>query len=152
MMKGTIRNPYAKRPRPSVEEQTQAPTSSSPNVPPAAASRTSNDSSTSPTTSSHNNHETASALVIAASDKAGMEGIDRKRIDAIILRESGNSLYMQQQRRRDENVNQRIANLKDKLDKAPTGWERDMHKQLNAEIPKILAQRPTRSTAVVVDM
>jgi len=36
----------------------------------------------------------ASALIISASEKAGMEGINRSKIDAIILRESGNSAYM----------------------------------------------------------
>ena len=41
---------------------------------------------------------TASALVVAAADKAGMEGIDRTQIDAIILRESGDSSFMKQQK------------------------------------------------------
>ena len=59
----------------------------------------------------------ASALVISAADKAGMEGIDRAAIDAIILKESGNSLFMQQQRRRDDKVNGRIAAFREKFTK-----------------------------------
>jgi DNA polymerase kappa len=59
--------------------------------------------------------EQASALVIAASDKAGMDQNDRTRIDEIILRESGNSLYIQQQKRRDQKVNERIEHMKRKL-------------------------------------
>lgn len=35
--------------------------------------------------------KTASALMVAASAKAGMEDVDRERINAILLRESGNS-------------------------------------------------------------
>ena len=58
---------------------------------------------------------TASALVVAAADKAGMEGIDRTQIDAIILRESGDSSFMKQQRKRDAVVNDRIAGMKRKL-------------------------------------
>jgi DNA polymerase kappa len=54
----------------------------------------------------------ASALLISASDKAGMEGIDRERINAILLRESGNSTFMQRQRKMDENTNQKIADMK----------------------------------------
>ncbi|KAK1738412.1 hypothetical protein QTG54_011081 [Skeletonema marinoi] len=37
--------------------------------------------------------KTASALMVAASAKAGMEDIDRERINAILLRESGNSSF-----------------------------------------------------------
>jgi len=95
---------------------------------------------------------TASALVIAASDKAGMDGIDREKIDQIILRESGNSLYIQQQRKRDEKVNERIAELKQKLSQALPGCFKDLTQQLDLEKPGILAQRSMRSTAVVVDM
>ena len=192
MKANTIRNPYAKRPRPaaldfpknvtedhasrktvaappvSALHHTKAPSQypnnnsciSSPNH------RNSENNGMSPTYTPKNEdhnastknendsrkNETASALVIAASDKAGMEGIDRKRIDAIILRESGNSLFMQQQRRRDQQVNERIASLKQKLAQALPGWEKEIHRQLNTEIPSILANRPTRSTAVVVDM
>ena len=58
---------------------------------------------------------TASDLIVSATDKAGMDGIDREAIDAIILKESGNSLFMQQQRRRDEKVNEKIAALRKKL-------------------------------------
>ena len=36
----------------------------------------------------------ASALLISASDKAGMAGIDRERINAILMRESGKSDFM----------------------------------------------------------
>lgn len=57
----------------------------------------------------------ASALIISAADKAGMDGIDRTRIDAIILRESGDSEYMLQQRKRDAKVNRRIEAMKQRL-------------------------------------
>jgi hypothetical protein len=44
-----------------------------------------------------------------------MEGIGRNRIDEIILRETGNSKCMQQQRRRDEKVNVRMTELHSKV-------------------------------------
>jgi DNA polymerase kappa len=97
----------------------------------------------------------ASALVIAAADKAGMDGIDRSRIDKIILRESGTSLFMQQQRRRDAKVDERIAALRTKLreqEKIEIGWKQTIGHEIDQEIPKILSQRPVRSAAVVVDM
>jgi DNA polymerase kappa len=97
----------------------------------------------------------ASALVIAAADKAGMEGIDRSRINKIILRESGTSLFIQQQRRRDAKVDERIAALRKKLreqDQLEIGWKQKRCHEIDQEIPKILSQRPVRSVAVVVDM
>ena len=99
--------------------------------------------------------ETASALVIAAADKAGMQGIDRERIDSIILRESGNSLFMQQQKKRDQQVNVRIEQLFQRVqeeDRKLPNWRTKMQKIVDQEIPNILAKRPIRSTCVVVDM
>jgi DNA polymerase kappa len=100
----------------------------------------------------------ASALVIAAADKAGMEGIDRARINSIILRESGSSLFIQQQRRRDAKVDERIASLRTKLQEQEqkeiglSKWKHTVCNEIDREIPKILSQRPVRSSAVVVDM
>ncbi|GAX23658.1 DNA polymerase kappa [Fistulifera solaris] len=97
----------------------------------------------------------ASALVIAAADKAGMDGIDRRRIDAIILRESGNSLYIQQQKRRDEKVNERIVAMKKKLQNQRTLYPQWPHESLPAidrMLTECIRKRPNRSTCVVVDM
>eukprot|EP00977_Amphora_coffeiformis_P029501 scaffold41089_cov176-Amphora_coffeaeformis.AAC.1 len=196
MKKATIRNPYAKRPRPSVvapppmplpdgaisrtaasaasavkvddkmpgdeTSNNEAPALSkkiasslfsgavsSTNIPNELLSNKSHDGAP---TKTNEAASTASALVIAASDKAGMDGIDREKINQIILRESGNSLFIQQQRKRDEKVNERIADLKEKLAQALPGCFQDLTQQLDLEEPGILAQRPTRSTAVVVDM
>ncbi|KAG7355659.1 DNA polymerase IV [Nitzschia inconspicua] len=93
----------------------------------------------------------ASALIISAADKAGMEGIDRSKIDAIILRESGNSLYMQQQRKRDEKVNQRIQHMKERLqDASPKEYQ--VTAELEEQLETYIRQAPTRSTCVVIDM
>jgi hypothetical protein len=90
-----------------------------------------------------------------------MDGIDRTRIDAIILRESGNSKFIQQQRKRDELVNEKIEKLRSKLrDKEQqqqranhsAGWKTKIQHQMEGEIAEILASRPVRSTCVVVDM
>src|SRR6056300_47798 len=59
--------------------------------------------------------KTASALMVAASEKAGMEHIDRDRINAILLRESGNSSFMERQRNMDANTNKRIVEMKQRL-------------------------------------
>jgi hypothetical protein len=105
-----------------------------------------------------------------------MEGIDRARIDAIILRESGNSKFIQQQRKRDELVNAKIEKLRNKLrdqekriiamqqqhsrhencnpnnNNNTACWKEKIKNQMNGEIADILASRPVRSTCVVVDM
>lgn len=103
-----------------------------------------------------NASESASALVIAASDKAGMDGIDRETIDRIILEESGDSLFMQQQRRRDEKVNEKIRQLVIKLEqqnKQSHDWKYKMEHMIDTTIiPKLLSSRPIRSCKVVVDM
>jgi len=101
--------------------------------------------------------EDASALIISASGKAGMDGIDRSRIDAIILRESGNSLYMRQQRKRDAKVNERIERLREKLDdqnrQDPEGmWRTQLEASLEREIRQVTAGRPEHSFCCVVDM
>lgn len=97
----------------------------------------------------------ASALVIAAADKAGMEGIDRNKIDAIIMRESGNSLFIQQQKRRDEKVNERIASMKNKLKSEVAmnpNWQAQILLEVDQALTECIQKRPNRSTCVVVDM
>ncbi|KAL7528374.1 hypothetical protein ACHAXR_002412 [Thalassiosira sp. AJA248-18] len=109
--------------------------------------------------SSHNNSATkeASALLISASDKAGMAGIDRERINTIMLRDSGNSTFMQRQRKMDENSNRKIEEMKQRLeckDNASTNdWRRDVKKSTIDPILQNyrIKRRPT-STFVVVDM
>ena len=93
----------------------------------------------------------ASALIISAADKAGMEGIDRSKIDAIILRESGNSRYMQQQRRRDEKVNERVRQLQQRLKEASPREYRPTE-ELDEMLRSYQNQQATRATCVVVDM
>jgi DNA polymerase kappa len=141
------RNPYAKAKTQSTAREAVSTASS--NVPVIHPSEES------PATAADAPVAGASALVIAAADKAGMEGIDRSRIDKIILRESGTSLFMQQQRRRDAKVDERIAALRTKLqehEKSEIGWKQKLCHEIDEEIPKILSQRPVRSAAVVVDM
>lgn len=97
----------------------------------------------------------ASALVIAAADKAGMKGIDRERINAIILRESGNSLYMQQQRRRDAKVDERVAVLKQRMaahEKEHPSFQQELQPSIDQYLEQLIAVRPNRSVCVVVDM
>lgn len=90
----------------------------------------------------------ASALIIAAADKAGMQRVDRARVDAIILRESGNSLFMQQQRRRDEKVNARIVAMKRKMESfRPPPVDSD-----RTSIATMIQERPQRSVYCVIDM
>ena len=93
----------------------------------------------------------ASALIISATDKAGMDGLDRSKIDEIILRESGNSLYMQQQRKRDDKVNQRIQQLTQRYQQASSIVYQPTQ-TLNEMLQTLQRQAPTRSTCVVIDM
>eukprot|EP00978_Attheya_sp_CCMP212_P005995 scaffold13481_cov49-Attheya_sp.AAC.3 len=105
----------------------------------------------------------ASALIISACDKAGMEGIDRTRVDEIIMRESAGSAYMKQQQKRDQNVNVKIDELKQKLaakdcsmaistSNNATSWRRAGEHALEPIIDDLVQSRPRRSTYVVVDM
>ncbi|VEU43380.1 unnamed protein product [Pseudo-nitzschia multistriata] len=96
----------------------------------------------------------ASALVVSASDKAGMEGIDRSRIDAILLRESGNSLFMRQQKKRDEKVDERVERLKQRVEEAPfrLGAGLSLEEEADEEIRACQRSQATRATCVVVDM
>lgn len=86
-----------------------------------------------------------------------MEGVDRAKIDEIILRESGNSLYMQQQKRRDQKVNDKIAELQ--LQKQALLLQFDRHPSflpsdpaLDTQLQSWQAACPRRSTKVVIDM
>lgn len=171
-----IRNPYRKRPRYETtekDEQAEARRSLS-SIGVSAADESPEKTAPSPDPAAGANRDhlehpqhggEASALVISAADKAGMEGIDRAAIDAIILKESGNSLFMQQQRRRDEKVNARIAAFREKLrlheernaaskrNGNRKDWRAPLLKQMDAElIPAWIAARPSRSIKVVVDM
>jgi DNA polymerase kappa len=93
----------------------------------------------------------ASALCISASDKAGMEGIDRERIATIILKESGNSAYIQQQRRRDEKVNERVRQLQQRLQEASPRDYR-VTDELDETLRGYQQRQASRATCVVVDM
>ena len=119
---------------------------------------TTSDSST-PTLPSVADTRIISDLVVSAADKAGMDGIDRQAIDAIIMKESGNSLFMQQQKKRDDKVNLRIEALRRKLEmhveknKNNNGaWRRSMERQIDSDMSEYLSARPLRSCKVVVDM
>lgn len=80
-----------------------------------------------------------------------MQGIDRHRINEIILRESAGSLYLEQQRKRDDKVNARIDRLREKLQTTPQLSKLELQ-DIETRLQQHLSQRPHRSTSVVVDM
>mmetsp|Transcript_43925 Transcript_43925/g.106505 ORF Transcript_43925/g.106505 Transcript_43925/m.106505 type:complete len:805 (+) Transcript_43925:292-2706(+) len=99
----------------------------------------------------------ASALIISAADKAGMDGIDRSRINEIILRESGDSAYMLQQKKRDAKVNVRIDAMKRRLQRRNSTNTNNGSKDNSINIDDLLAsyqrrQQTSRSTCLVLDM
>ena len=102
--------------------------------------------------------KTASALMVAASAKAGMDDIDRERINAILLRDSGNSSFMERQRKMDENSNKRIVEMKQRLveeDNNATNkkWRSEMERSvIDPQMEKYRTQRRPLSTCVVIDM
>jgi len=158
-----IVNPYAKkkRKRPTEMESGLSSFSSSSWSSPTRKSSARNDatgeqnpnSKTKPSGFNSNSSLSAqaSALIISASDKAGMEGIDRPKIAKIILRESGNSLYMQQQRRRDEKVNEKVRQLQLRLQEAsPENYR--VSEELDEMLRSYQHQQAIRATCVVVDM
>ena len=94
----------------------------------------------------------ASALVIAASDKAGMEGIDRKRINDIIMRESQGTAYMLKQKKQDERTNVKIDQMKERRKKLSLDEECRIRSSLEPELSRLFASRNQLSTKVVLDM
>lgn len=102
--------------------------------------------------------KTASALMVAASEKAGMEHIDRDRINAILLRESGNSSFMERQRNMDANTNKRIVEMKQRLEEKDnvaknSNWRSELESTvIDPQIEKYQSQRRPLSTCVVIDM
>lgn len=95
----------------------------------------------------------ATSLVVAASDKAGMDGIDRDRINRIILRESTGTAYMKRQQRQDERTNERIAKLKRRLvDENFDGLKSQLEQQVDSVVSKLVSMRQAQSTKVVLDM
>lgn len=94
---------------------------------------------------------TAAALIISATGKAGMDDVDRSRIDEIILRESGDSKFMQQQRRRDAKVNERIEAYQKRIQQASPS-EYAIAITLEQRLLQWQSVIATRATCVVVDM
>ena len=120
--------------------------------------RNSDDQNPKTTCATLGNSESASALLISASHKAGI-AIDRTKIDEILLRESGDSDYMKQQRKRNEIVNLKIQTMKDILNKkdlTQPNWRGIMEQKLNTTKFQtwlsVRASPPVYGTAVVVDM
>jgi DNA polymerase kappa len=143
-------NPYAKKKR--LQDESDNDTKSAPPAAAALSSYTTTTTATAATTAPSLSSSSASALVISASDKAGMQGIDRAKIDEIILRESGNSLFMQQQRKRDEKVDQKIQQLKIKLLKDQSSSSSSSSHTHQSSDPKLIYSNASRATCVVVDM
>ena len=96
------------------------------------------------------------ALVIAASDKAGMEGIPRERINEIIARESGDSPFMQRAEHLDERHERKIQSLLQRLrekDDQSDNWRVTMCDQIiDPQLERYRSQRHKVSTRLVVDM
>ena len=96
------------------------------------------------------------ALVIAASDKAGMEGIPRAKINEIIARESGDSLFMQHAEHLDERHERKIQSLIQRLkdtDDRSDNWRVSMCEDIiDPQLERYRSQRHNVSTRVVVDL
>lgn len=98
----------------------------------------------------------AKALLISASDKAGMQNVDRERINAILMRESGNSAFMQRQRKMDEKSEEKIRDMKRKLqekDAAGGDWRKHLiESTIDPMLNDYRSKRRPRSTCAVIDM
>ena len=119
-----------------------------------------NNISLSTTTKQTTNTATANEaknLLISASDKAGMGGIDRQRINAILLRESGKSDFMKRQVALDDASNKRIQQMKERLEEKDATSTNDWRKEIKQSIvdpmlQRYRSQRRPISTCCVVDM
>ena len=102
------------------------------------------------------NASDAKALIVSASDKAGMQNLDRERINAILMRESGNSAFMQRQKKLDEKSNEHIRDMKRRLeekDAAGGDWRKQLlQSTIDPMLETYQAKRRSRSTCAVIDM
>jgi len=117
----------------------------------------SNTSMTATTNTTNTTTNEAKNLLISASDKAGMSGIDRERINAILLRESGQSDYMKRQISMDDASNKRIQQMKERLEEKDNSSTNDWRKEIKQStvdpmLQKYRSQRRPISTCCVVDM
>ena len=140
----------------SSDDDVERPTKASKAVPPRSL-RAVAASSSAPNNFGSATSKAASALIIAASDKAGMSGIDRERINAILLRESGNSAFMQRQRKMDDSTNLKIEEMKQRIrtkdDTATNDWRRESEQYtIEPLLQNFRRQRQPTSTCVVLDM
>lgn len=96
------------------------------------------------------------ALVIAASDKAGMKGAPRDRINEIIARESKGSLFMQRAHHLAEKDGEKIQSLLQRLnekDDQSDNWRVSMCEDtIDPQLERYRSQRKKVSTRVVVDL
>ncbi|KAL7552403.1 hypothetical protein ACHAWF_015638 [Thalassiosira exigua] len=100
----------------------------------------------------------ASALLISASDKAGMAGVDRERVNAILLRASGDSAFMRRQRQMDDKANGRMEEMKRRIERKGAeddagDWRRELERSaIEPVLRRYRRRRNPASTCVVVDM
>ena len=87
-----------------------------------------------------------------------MDGIDRDRINEILLRESGNSTFMQRQRKMDDNTNRKIDEMKQRLEEIDNtstnkNWRSILERDtIDPLIQRYREQRRPLSTCVVMDL
>lgn len=95
----------------------------------------------------------ASALVVCASSKAGMEGVDRDLVNSIIMRESKNSAYMIHQQQQDKKTNQKIKKMRQQLQEFSDDDISKFSAEIDREVVNLLARQNTLcSMKVVLDM
>lgn len=95
-------------------------------------------------------------LCVFASDKAGMESVDRQEVNRVIYESSKGSAYFQNQKRRDDVLAERIQRLKDDVYRRYNAWDHNRTLAVSQQVHRILGQveldRVLTHTWIHVDM
>lgn len=93
-----------------------------------------------------------SNLFVFNNNKAGMEGIDKAKVNKIIYEASKDSKYYLHTKKQDEKVAQRLSELKLKLDKLKQVEREKWTKVADKYLMDMEVERDIRSLHIVVDM
>ncbi|XP_062518921.1 DNA polymerase kappa-like [Corticium candelabrum] len=84
--------------------------------------------------------------------KAGMEGLDKEKINQIILEASKGSKFYENERKKEKQTEERIKSLKERLSKLTDGDKKRTLKEVDKTIEEMEEMRDMSSTIVHVDM
>jgi DNA polymerase kappa len=93
-----------------------------------------------------------SAMFVFTADKAGMKGVDKQHVQAVVHKMSKDSSFYQKSLRDNEKVEQRVAAMRDNISCLTDGHLARLQQQADDRVRQMEATRGLTRTIVVVDM